>query len=114
MGQEGVCRHCGVCSVGGLGDLCGQVCAAGLMASCHGVCVLTVWYGSLTYGVFHNPSFSVPTCGCTGKLFVGSFRYPQAHSETHTEIEAVNLTPGLPVGINYSSRAVARMPTVFL
>lgn len=104
----------GVCSVGSLGHLCGQVCAAGLMASRHGVGVLTVWYGSLAQGAFHNPSLSVPTCGCTGKLFVGFFCYPRAHSETHTEIEAVNLTPGLPVGINYSSRAVARMPNVFL
>lgn len=68
----------GVCSVGNLGDLCGQVCAAGLMASCHGVCVLTVWCGSLAQGAFHNLSLSVPTCGCTGKLFIGFSCYPCA------------------------------------
>lgn len=54
------------------------------------------------------------TCGCTGRLFGGSCCYHCARSETHTELEAVNLSPGLPVGINYSSRAVARMPNVFL
>lgn len=47
-------------------------------------------------------------CGRIGRC------YRCACSKTHTELEAVNLSPGLPVGINYSSRAVARMPNVFL
>lgn len=53
-------------------------------------------------------------CGRVGRQFVGSCCYRCACSKTHTELEAVNLSPGLPVGINYSLRAVARMPNVFL
>lgn len=76
------------------------------------VCVLTLCFCSLGPCSIARACFLM--CGRVGRLFVGSCCYHCACNETHTELEAVNLSPGLPVGINYSSRAAARMPNVFL
>lgn len=74
-------------------------------------CVPDLHFCSLRACSIARTSFLM--CGHVGRQFVESCCY-HTHSETHTEIEAVNLSLGLPVGINYSSGAVARMAHVFL
>lgn len=91
-----------------------QLGEAGLLQGCWllpgSICVPNLRFWSLLPSI---PRASFLMCGHVGRQLVRS-RCDCVHSETHTEVEAVNLSPGLPVGINYSSGAVARMPHGFL